>query len=35
MEAHVVRVIVKPYIRDLNLKWKNMSTLEKVKTVYK
>ena len=37
MEAHVVRVIVKPfiYIRDPNLKWKNMSALEKVKSAYK
>ena len=33
MEVHVVRVIVKPNIRNLNLKWKNMPALEKAKTV--
>ena len=30
LEAHVVRIIVKPYIRDLNLKWQNMTALDKV-----
>ena len=29
MEARMVRIIVKPYIRDLNLKWRNMSALDK------
>ena len=33
MEVHMVRVIVKPNIRNLNLKWKNMPALEKAKTV--
>ena len=35
MDAHVVRIFVKPYIRDLNLKWRNMTALDKVKAVYK
>lgn len=35
MEAHVVRIIVKPYIRDLNFKWGNMSALDKFKAAYK
>ena len=30
VEAHVVRIIVKPYIRDMNLKWSKMTALEKV-----
>ena len=33
VEAHVVRTIVKPYIRDLNKKWSRMTALEKLKTV--
>lgn len=32
-EAHLVKIIVKPYIRDLNLKWRNMSALDKVKAL--
>lgn len=31
VEAHVVRTIVKPYIRDLNRKWSKMSALDKLK----
>ena len=33
VEAHVVRTIVKPYIRDLNRKWSKMTALEKLKAV--
>ena len=29
VEAHVVRTIVKPYIRDMNLKWSKMTAVEK------
>ena len=29
VEAHIVRTIVKPYIRDLNLKWSKMTVLGK------
>ena len=29
VEAHIVRTIVKPYIRDLNLKWSKMTALGK------
>ena len=32
-EAHTVRIIVKPYIRDLNLKWRNMTALDKAKAL--
>ena len=35
IEVHVVRVIVKPYIRDLNLNWRNMTALDKAKALYK
>ena len=28
-EAHVVRIIIKPYIRDLNFKWQNMTDFDK------
>ena len=31
VEAHIVRTVVKPYIRDLNKKWSEMTTLEKLK----
>ena len=33
VEGHVVRIIVKPYIRDLNKKWSKLTALEKLKTV--
>ena len=33
VESHIVRTIVKPYIRDLNRKWSKMTALEKLKTV--
>ena len=34
VEAHIVRTIVKPYIRDLtNKKWWKMTALGKLKTV--
>ena len=33
VEAHVVRVIVKPNIRDMNLKWSKMNALEKLNAV--
>lgn len=33
IEAHVIRTIVKPYIRDLNLKWRKMTALDKLRTV--
>ena len=32
-EAHVVRTIVKPYIRDMNRKWSKMTAIQKLKTV--
>lgn len=32
-EAHVVRIIVKPYIYELNSKWREMTAMEKFKTV--
>ena len=32
-EAHVVRIIVKPYIRDLNKKWSKMTATDKLKAV--
>ena len=32
-EAHVVRIIVKPYIYELNSKWREMTAMEKLKTV--
>ena len=33
VEGHIIRTIVKPYIRDLNRKWSKMTALEKSKTV--
>ena len=33
VEAHVVRTIVKPYIRDMNRKWSRMTALGKLKAV--
>ena len=33
VEGHIVRTIVKPYIRDLNRKWSKMTAVEKLKTV--
>ena len=32
VEGHVVRTIVKPYIRDMNLKWSKMTAVDKLKT---
>ena len=32
-EGHIVRTIVKPYIRDLNKQWSKMTALDKLKTV--
>ena len=32
-QGHIVRTIVKPYIRDLNRKWAKMTALDKLKTV--
>ena len=31
VEAHIVRTIVKPYIRDLNQNWSKMTAIEKLK----
>ena len=33
VEGHIVRTIVKPYIRDLNRKWSRMTAIDKLKTV--
>ena len=33
VQGHIVRMIVKPYIRDLNRKWAKMTALDKLKTV--
>ena len=33
IKAHIVRVIVKPYIRDMNLKWSKMTCVQKLETV--
>ena len=33
IKAHIVRTIVKPYIRDMNLKWGKMTSVQKLKTV--
>ena len=33
VKAHIVRTIVKPYIRDMNLKWSKMTSVQKLKTV--
>ena len=34
IEAHVVRTIMKPYVRAMNRKWSKMSALEKLITVW-
>ena len=31
-EAHIVQTIVKPYIRDINLKWSKMKAVQKLQT---
>ena len=33
VEGHIVRTIVKPYIRELNRNWSKMTALDKLKTV--
>ena len=33
VEGHIVRMIVKPYIRDLNRNWAKMTALDKLKAV--
>ena len=33
VEGHIVRTIVKPYIRDLNRKWSKMTATDKLKMV--
>ena len=33
VQGHIVRTIVKPYIRDLNREWSKMTALDKLKTV--
>ena len=33
VKAHIVRTIVKPYIRDINLKWSKMTCVQKLGTV--
>ena len=33
VEAHIVRTVVMPYIRDLNKKWYKMTALENFKAV--
>ena len=33
VQGHIVRTIVKPYIRDLNRKWSKMTAVDKLKTV--
>ena len=33
-EAHVVRIIVKPYLEEMNRKWTNMTTQEKFKSLF-
>ena len=33
VKAHIVRTIVKPYIRDMNLKWSKMTCVQKLETV--
>lgn len=33
VEAHIVRTIVKPYIRDMNLKWSKMTAVGKLRLV--
>ena len=33
VQGHIVRTIVKPYIRDLNKNWSKMTAVDKLKTV--
>ena len=33
VEAHIVRAIVEPYIRNMNKKWSKITALEKLKAV--
>ena len=33
VEAHIIRTVVKPYIRDMNRKWGKMTAMQKLKTV--
>ena len=33
VEGHIIRTVVKPYIRDLNRTWAKMTALDKLKTV--
>ena len=33
IKAHIVRVIVKPYIRDMNLEWSKMTCVQKLESV--
>ena len=33
VEGHIVRTIVKPYIRDLNRQWSKMNAVDKLKTI--
>ena len=32
VEAHIVQTIVKPHIRDMNLKWSKMTAVDKLRT---
>ena len=32
-EAHIIRIIVKPYLEEMNRKWTNMTALEKFKSL--
>ena len=32
-EAHIVRTVIKPYIREMNKKWSKMTAVEKFQTV--
>ena len=33
-EAHVIRIIIKPHLEEMNRKWANMTALEKVKSLF-
>ena len=33
VKAHIIRTIVKPYIRDMNLKWGKMTSVQKLEKV--
>ena len=33
-EAHIIRIIVKPYLEEMNRKWINMTALEKFKSLF-